>query len=207
MENVKKTFKCNICGFDGDFVDFRGRTKEQCPECKSLCRHRFLYKIIRPNLDKSEEKKTEFSVLHFSPNEGIKNALKNNKYCEYKSVDTTEGEDEIVDIQRLQFVENSFDVIICIHVLEHVEDDKEAIREMIRVLKPNGVCFIAVPFEGKNYKKQSDHLRGYEIKAFTDKLKKISKGKFNIFQPDMKVNDYNYLYKPGIDNTIFMISK
>ncbi len=52
-----------------------------------------------------------------------------------------------VDIQSIPFESNSFDAIICIHVLEHVENDRIAISELHRVLKPGGWALISVPID------------------------------------------------------------
>ena len=54
--------------------------------------------------------------------------------------------DVVGDIHNLPFEDNSVDAIICISVLEHVEDPTKAFKEMYRVLKPGGYCFIYVPF-------------------------------------------------------------
>lgn len=54
--------------------------------------------------------------------------------------------DIVGDIHRLPFADNSIDAIVCIAVLEHVEEPQKAVREMYRVLKPGGYCYIYAPF-------------------------------------------------------------
>lgn len=54
--------------------------------------------------------------------------------------------DIVGDIHNLPFEDNSIDAIICIAVLEHVEEPQKAVREMYRVLKPGGYCYIFAPF-------------------------------------------------------------
>lgn len=54
--------------------------------------------------------------------------------------------DIVGDIHNLPFEDNSVDAIICIAVLEHVEEPQKAVREMYRVLKPGGYCYIYAPF-------------------------------------------------------------
>ena len=51
-----------------------------------------------------------------------------------------------MDIHAMPFAENSFDVVLCNHVLEHVQDDIQALREICRVLKPGGWSILQVPF-------------------------------------------------------------
>ncbi|MEZ5022789.1 MAG: class I SAM-dependent methyltransferase [Chitinophagales bacterium] len=54
-----------------------------------------------------------------------------------------------VNINNIQFEDNSFDRIICSHVLEHIETDEKAISELYRILKPGGIALIAVPTYGE----------------------------------------------------------
>ena len=51
-----------------------------------------------------------------------------------------------MDIHEIPFEENTFDVVFCNHVLEHVNDDKKAVKEINRVLKPGGWAILQVPF-------------------------------------------------------------
>lgn len=66
-----------------------------------------------------------------------------------------------MDIHRIPFDDNSFDVIFCNHVLEHVDDDLQAMREMKRVLKPSGWAILQVPLE-------HDRNATYEDKTIVD---------------------------------------
>lgn len=67
---------------------------------------------------------------------------------EYKILDPVPdyAPDIVGDIHALPLADNSVDAIICIAVLEHVEDPLLALREIHRVLKPGGYCFLYVPF-------------------------------------------------------------
>jgi SAM-dependent methyltransferase len=53
-----------------------------------------------------------------------------------------------MDITRMPLPDSSFDIILCSHVLEHVEDDRRAMAEMYRVLRPGGSAIIQVPLQG-----------------------------------------------------------
>jgi ubiquinone/menaquinone biosynthesis C-methylase UbiE len=90
-----------------------------------------------------------------------------------------------MDITDIQYPDNSFDVVYCSHVLEHVPDDRKAMRELARVLKPTGWAILAVPiFNEKTFEdptitspeerervfRQSDHVRIYG-RDFVDRLR------------------------------------
>ena len=70
------------------------------------------------------------------------------KKVDYKILDKVPDyhPDIVGDIHALPFEDNSQEALICIAVLEHVEDPALAVREMYRTLKPGGFCFIYVPF-------------------------------------------------------------
>lgn len=70
------------------------------------------------------------------------------KKVDYKVLDKVPdyNPDIVGDVQNLPFADNSIDAIICIAILEHVEEPIKAVKEIYRVLKPGGYCFIYVPF-------------------------------------------------------------
>lgn len=79
-----------------------------------------------------------------------------------------------VDIKNINFKDNFFDYILAIHVLEHIDDDSQALRELYRVLKPGGKVILMVPFMHQ-YKQEvylrSDgtkmlHISKYDNKTF-----------------------------------------
>jgi ubiquinone/menaquinone biosynthesis C-methylase UbiE len=107
-----------------------------------------------------------------------------------KSYITTDYEDEFEadkrhDIQAIDEPNNSFDIILCYHVLEHIPDDSKAMSELYRVLKPGGICYIQTPFkDGDIYEDntittpegrlqhfgQDDHLRIYSVMGLKSRL-------------------------------------
>lgn len=70
------------------------------------------------------------------------------KRVDYKVMDkvVAYGPDLVGDVQKMDFFDNSWEAVICIAVLEHVEEPQRAVQEIYRVLKPGGFCFIYVPF-------------------------------------------------------------
>ncbi|MDE6947287.1 MAG: class I SAM-dependent methyltransferase [Anaeroplasmataceae bacterium] len=87
----------------------------------------------------------------------------------YISADIEFGRaDIIVDITNMQFSDNSFDYIICNHVMEHIEKEKKAFLEIERCLRPGGTLVLTVPicweqetFENASIETQKDRMRYY----------------------------------------------
>ncbi len=142
--------KCNVCGWYGEkFVDFdcgygHIYVNSTCPNCLSQPRHRsfFLYlkKVIPTN--------KQIKVLHFAPEPLITKLFKSYKNIDYLSVDIDKNNAmRVEDITHLSFSDSSFDIIFCSHVLEHVENDKNAMSELYRVLKKGGFAIIDVPID------------------------------------------------------------
>lgn len=152
--NVTKNAKeCLICNWKGekflDYVRKYGRTNKNiiCPKCGSHPRHRMLYFLLKKTLPRTKKIK----LLHFAPEKCISNLFKYYKNIEYLTADINEKDVMIKEnIENLSFEDCSFDIIICSHVLEHVENDKKAIEEMYRVLKYNGTAIIIVPINLNN---------------------------------------------------------
>lgn len=63
----------------------------------------------------------------------------------YLTADLLLPADEKMDITGIQHPDDSFDVVYCSHVLEHVPDDRKAMREFYRVLKPSGWAIFMIP--------------------------------------------------------------
>jgi SAM-dependent methyltransferase len=138
-----QNFKCNLCGKTFRKMIPYGNTPRpnaKCPNCLSLERTRVLWFYLKNNvIDNTQQLK----VLHFAPEYGLKKVLHNYRNLEYKNVDLDPDlADEVVDITNIPYPENSFDLILCSHVLGHVPDEKKAVDELYRVLKPNGQALV-----------------------------------------------------------------
>jgi SAM-dependent methyltransferase len=119
-----------------------------CPVCLSHPRHRLacIFLTTRTTLLDGLAK----TVLHFAPEPAFAAALRSARGIETVSADLDSPHAMVkLDITRIDRATASFDVILCSHVLEHVPDDREAMREMFRVLKPGGWAMIQVPISSR----------------------------------------------------------
>lgn len=130
------------------------RTNVLSPSTLSLERHRLLWLFL--------QRKTQFfqeniKVLHFAPEQAFYHRFKKQTNLTYITTDLHSPLADIqADICNLPFENNSFDVILCNHVLEHIPDDKKAMQELYRILKPKGWAIIQVPLDTKRNKTFSD---------------------------------------------------
>lgn len=155
---------------------------QYCFNCHSFPRHRVISIFIEKYV-----KKGRLKILHFAPEPCLQKSLKASPRFEHTSADINSKIADIeVNISKMNLKSNIFDLIICSHVLEHVEDDIGAIKEIYRVLKPQGEAIVMVPIDKKskhtffdpNIKSPEDrekyygfknHLRLYGL-DFTNKL-------------------------------------
>ena len=115
----------------------------QCPICGALDRVRLLYLYL---LHKTDIFHKPQKILHVAPETRIGNRIRRVTGVDYLTADLNpEGVMVKMDIMDIQYPDNSFDVIICNHVLEHVADDQKAMRELCRTLKPGGWAILQVP--------------------------------------------------------------
>jgi len=119
------------------------RLNSVCPACGSLDRERLLYLYL---LHKSDIFTRPCKLLHLAPEEQLEKVLRRCSNIDHVTADLLSP---IVmarmDITRIPLPDDSFDVIICCHVLEHIIDDQRAITELYRVLKPGGWAILQVP--------------------------------------------------------------
>jgi SAM-dependent methyltransferase len=168
-----------------------GYTKKRenalAPGTLSLERHRLLWLYLRDYTDFFTEK---LKVLHFAPEQAFYKRFRKQQNLDYTTTDLESPLADIkADICNLPFKDNSYDVILCNHVLEHIPDDKKAMQELYRILKPNGYAILQVPqdlnrastFEDDSITDkmertrifgQYDHLRIYG-KDYFDKLREV----------------------------------
>lgn len=144
------TYFCPVCEKGFKFFLPGGpkrRPYALCPNCYSLERHRFLWLVLQKLW--SEGKITQTGkMLHFAPEVCL--AVKFKKTFEYISADLDSDVAMILmDITDIKFPNDTFDAIVCNHVLEHIPDDRKAISELYRILKKGGWGSLQVPMKGE----------------------------------------------------------
>ncbi len=113
------------------------------PSTLSLERHRLLWLYLKNETDFFTAPK---KVLHMAPEQCFLSLFKKLPNIDYITADLYSPIVDIkADILALPFKDNSFDIVFCNHVLEHIEDDKKAMNELYRVLKPGGMGIFQVP--------------------------------------------------------------
>ena len=165
-----------------------GKQRENAlsPGTLSLERHRQMWLYLQNETDFTKN----YKVLHIAPEQEFLRKFKKMKNLDYISADLFSPIVDVkADILDLPFENESFDVIFCNHVLEHIEDDRKAMSELLRVMKKGGWGIVQVPMKNsleKTYEDftikdpkerqkhfgQYDHVRWYGMDYF-DRLKSV----------------------------------
>lgn len=178
------------------------------PSTLSLERHRLFWLYLKNETDFfTAEKK----VLHFAPEQAFYKRFKQMQNLQYVATDLISPLADVkADICNLPFEDDSFDVIICNHVLEHIPNDTKAMQELYRVLRSGGIGILQIPqdlsrdktFEDNSItdKKerakifgQYDHVRIYGRDYF-DKLRsvgfKVKEVDYTVALSEADINKY-----------------
>lgn len=157
------------------------------PGTLSLERHRLLWLYLKNETSFFTE---NLKVLHFAPEQAFYKRFRNLKNLDYTTTDLNSPLADVkADICNLPFEDNSFDFILCNHVLEHIPDDSKAMQELYCILKPGGTGIFQIPqdlsrattFEDNSITDpkerakifgQYDHVRVYGNDYF-DKLRNV----------------------------------
>jgi ubiquinone/menaquinone biosynthesis C-methylase UbiE len=168
-----------------------------------------LFSLLKEHIDGK-------TLLDFSPSRALYRAFKNTQGIEYIATDYSNEflSDKKLDITCIKEPDESFDLVLCYHVLEHIENDRQAIEELYRILKTGGECWIQTPFkEGQVYENpaitdpqqrlihfgQADHVRIYSVNGLKERLEAAG---FYV-----TVNEYKAEPKYGFDDEIILIAK
>ena len=132
-------YYCNVC--ENSYKKFLShgyvrRINARCPNCLSLERTRVLWFYLT-DIEKVSER--NLKILHFAPEQGIERRIKQYKNVEYYGADLNPNmADYKIDITKIPFKDNSFDLVICSHVLSHIGNEKLALQELNRVVSDSG---------------------------------------------------------------------
>ncbi len=205
-------YECPVCGYhfrkmlpggfdlpvlkEKQIVGGGYRENDICPYCLSTDRDRLIYLYLKLKSDFFTSQKT---VLHIAPEPALFRIFKKSDNLHYfPATKYAEGlyygnNIETADLLDLQFENDTFDWVICNHVLEHIPNDQLAMQEIFRVLKPRGQAILQVPyspvlkktFEDPNitskadrekYFGQFDHVRIYG----TDYISRLESAGFHV---------------------------
>ncbi len=116
-----------------------------CPSCLSLERHRLLWLFLKSKTDFFTAK---HELLHIAPEQCFYKRFRAMKNIHHVTADLESPLADVkMDIHKMPFENASFDIVLCNHVLEHVDDDAQSMREIYRVLKPGGWAVMQVPMD------------------------------------------------------------
>jgi SAM-dependent methyltransferase len=120
------------------------REEAMCPYCQSLERHRLMWLFLKERTDLFDGRPKR--LLHVAPEPTLGKLFQGIPGVDYLSSDYAPGRAMVqMDITDIDMPDGSFDVVICNHVLEHVSDDRRAMAEFVRVLRPGGWAILQVP--------------------------------------------------------------
>jgi SAM-dependent methyltransferase len=120
------------------------RANARCPICKSMERDRLAWIYLKQRTDIFDGRPKK--MLHIAPEASLEPRLRSAVGEGYVTGDISRpGVSVQMDITAIPFPDESFDVIYCSHVLEHIVDDRKAMSELRRILKPNGWAILLVP--------------------------------------------------------------
>jgi len=168
-----------------------------CPACDASDRER-LYALYLDDRFRSMDKSRRYTLVDFAASPSLSRRLRALSWLSYRTADLYRaGVDDRVDLSNMTiYGDAAIDMFICSHVLEHVPDDRRAMRELFRVLKPGGFGIVMVPLvvgveethedrsivdpaaRWRHYG-QDDHLRLYGRRDFVRRLEEAG---FNVLQ-------------------------
>lgn len=198
----KTPHDCPICHYRGPFEDLFPQTGRRlharCPRCRALERHR-LQHLVMEVLAQRQPLNT-LRMLHVAPEKFMRDSFRS-RFETYLTADLKQANvDCHLTLCRLPFADASFDVVYASHVLEHIQDDRCALREIRRVLRPAGFAVLPVPLVAAatiEYPEPNPH-ESYHVRApgpdYFDRMREIFERVelFESSQFDGRHQLYNY---------------
>ena len=172
---------------EGETINFE---QYACPHCSANDRDRLSACYLRERLSQYSVDE-QVLLLDIAPSVPLSKLFKEFKLTRHTADLLTEGVDLVVDITNMsEIASDLYDTLICSHVLEHVNDDKKALSELYRVLKPRGWGIIMVPIiltldqidedpqvtdEAERWRRfgQFDHVRMYNKSGFVERMEAV----------------------------------
>lgn len=141
--------QCPVCGTDADeFLPGGHNNKpgQKCPVCKSNSRSRLAWLYLKTRTDFFDGAPRR--MLHIAPEGTLAQRFAVIPNLDYLTADIDPNKAMVqMDITDIRYPDESFDLLLCSHVLEHVPDDRLAMREMARVLKRSGWAVFMIPMK------------------------------------------------------------
>jgi len=147
---MKRSYWRDIKRFDWIYEPSRIETFNvaayYCPGCTASDRERLTALYLKEMFRTCDRQRTR-RLIEFGPNEALSKMIKRYPFIVYRSADLLrKNVDEQIDLTAMEnYSADSVDIILCSHILEHIPDDRTAMREICRVLRPDGFAVILVP--------------------------------------------------------------
>lgn len=196
-----------------------------CPVCRSADRNR-LYALYFKKRFENYSSDIKYKFIDFAPSPPLSNYIKQYPFLNYRTADMCMKDvDDIVDITDMKAYKDEIaDIFLCSHILEHVSDDKKAIKELYRILKPGGWGILMVPillpvdgvYEDPSHVTVEDrwkhyglydHVRVYGKQGFINRVRQESN--FIIDQLDVNYFGLENFEKYGIHprSVLYVVTK
>jgi SAM-dependent methyltransferase len=217
IPNEKK--RCLVCGQESVYLNMLHRTQAICPTCGAFERHRVLAYFL-----KHLKNPTVHRILHIAPEAPVRKVLQGvYPQADYltSSYPHKGGSSYCLDISKdIPLPAESFDVIVCSHVLEHVPDYHKAIKGLVRLLTPLGELYLMFPVRrGKTFEDatitsasarkehygQEDHLRFFGLDSMPELFNDYSYTALNPFM-DVPAEEVPHI-NPTICDHLFVVRK
>jgi SAM-dependent methyltransferase len=152
LRSIGDQVECPICGWTGHRFEPEGvgyTRNRRCTGCGAVERHRMLWLHLR---DRTQHLRRPTKVLDVAPMPAIARALDREPTIDRVGVDLSPDRRPhvVADLTAAGLRDEAFDLTVCFHVLEHIPDDRAAMDELRRTLKPGGTLLVQVPLaEGR----------------------------------------------------------